>query len=178
MLTLPRSRVVRRIRVSIEACFHRASHPCDLQPFATSGRHRPRPLLHERDLLAGQLDQLLRRADRLHDPQVAKVVEQVRIELFHVVPAVDAVGATVRWYVDRRDTLAAKIESRLGDPFDYDAEAEGIRVLDRYTFRVTLGVANPRFIYLMADPVYFGAVARELRERNFMKIVSLASEVV
>ena len=39
-----------------------------------------------------------------------------------VVPAVDAVGATVRWYVDRRDTLAAKIESRLGDPFDYDAE--------------------------------------------------------
>jgi ABC-type transport system substrate-binding protein len=49
-------------------------------------------------------------------------------------------------------------------PFDYDAEAEGIRALDRYTLRVTLGVANPRFVYLMADPVYFGAVAREVVE--------------
>jgi ABC-type transport system substrate-binding protein len=49
-------------------------------------------------------------------------------------------------------------------PFDYDAPVEGIRALDRYTFRVTLGVANPRFVYLLADPVYFGAVAREVVE--------------
>jgi ABC-type transport system substrate-binding protein len=49
-------------------------------------------------------------------------------------------------------------------PFDYDAEVEGIRALDRYTLRVTLGVPNPRFIYLMADPTFFGAVAREVVE--------------
>jgi ABC-type transport system substrate-binding protein len=50
-------------------------------------------------------------------------------------------------------------------PFDYDTEVEGLRALDRYTLRVVLGVANPRFVWLMADPVYFGAVAREVVER-------------
>ena len=49
-------------------------------------------------------------------------------------------------------------------PFDYDTEVEGLRTLDRYTLRVTLGIANPRFTLLMADPVYFGAVAREVVE--------------
>jgi len=49
-------------------------------------------------------------------------------------------------------------------PFDYDAEAEGARVLDRYTFCVTLGVSNPRFVYVLADPVFTGAVAREVVE--------------
>jgi len=49
-------------------------------------------------------------------------------------------------------------------PFDYDAPVEGVRALDRYTLRVTLGVPNPRFVYLMADPTYFGAVAREVVE--------------
>ena len=47
-------------------------------------------------------------------------------------------------------------------PFDYDAPVEGVRALDRYTLRVTLGMPNPRFVYLMADPTYFGAVAREV----------------
>jgi ABC-type transport system substrate-binding protein len=50
-------------------------------------------------------------------------------------------------------------------PFNYDTEVEGIRALDRYTFRITLAQANPHFIYLMADPVIFGAVAREVVER-------------
>ena len=49
-------------------------------------------------------------------------------------------------------------------PFAYDTEVEGIRTLDRFTLRVTLGVPNPRFTYLMADPVFFGAVAREVVE--------------
>jgi ABC-type transport system substrate-binding protein len=49
-------------------------------------------------------------------------------------------------------------------PFDYDAQAEGVRTLDRYTFRVTLGVSNPRFVYVLADPVFTGAVAREVVE--------------
>ena len=55
------------------------------------------------------------------------------------------------------------IKSR--QPFDYDSQVEGIRALDRYTYRVTLGVPNPRFIYQLADPVYCGAVAREVVER-------------
>ena len=50
-------------------------------------------------------------------------------------------------------------------PFDYDTEVEGVRALDRYTLRVRLGVADPRFVYLLADPVYMGAVTREVVER-------------
>jgi ABC-type transport system substrate-binding protein len=50
-------------------------------------------------------------------------------------------------------------------PFDYDAPVEGARVLDKYTYRLTLGVPNPRFLYTLADPVYCGAVAREVVER-------------
>jgi len=49
-------------------------------------------------------------------------------------------------------------------PFDYDSEAEGLRALDRYTFQLVIGEADPRFIYRFADPVYFGAVAREVVE--------------
>ncbi|HET9978191.1 MAG TPA: ABC transporter substrate-binding protein [Burkholderiaceae bacterium] len=49
-------------------------------------------------------------------------------------------------------------------PFDYDAEVEGVRALDRYTLRITLGVSNPRFVYVLADPVFTGAVAREVVE--------------
>jgi ABC-type transport system substrate-binding protein len=47
-------------------------------------------------------------------------------------------------------------------PFDYDTEVEGIRALDRYTFRVQLGEPDPRFIYRLADSVIMGAVAREV----------------
>jgi ABC-type transport system substrate-binding protein len=50
-------------------------------------------------------------------------------------------------------------------PFDYDAPVEGLRVLDRYTLRITLGVPNPRFVYTLADPMFCGAVAREVVER-------------
>jgi ABC-type transport system substrate-binding protein len=49
-------------------------------------------------------------------------------------------------------------------PFDYDAEVDGLRTLDRFTFRVTLGVPNPRFIHVLADPVSTGAIAREVVE--------------
>jgi ABC-type transport system substrate-binding protein len=47
-------------------------------------------------------------------------------------------------------------------PFDYDAEVEGLKALDRYTFRLVLGEPNPRFVYLLADPAIAGAVAREV----------------
>ncbi|WP_326541096.1 ABC transporter substrate-binding protein [Pseudorhodoferax sp.] len=50
-------------------------------------------------------------------------------------------------------------------PFDYDREVEGLRAPDRYTLRITLGVPDPRFVYLFADAVMMGAVAREVVER-------------
>jgi ABC-type transport system substrate-binding protein len=49
-------------------------------------------------------------------------------------------------------------------PFDYDTEVEGARALDRHTLRITLGVSDPRFIYLLAFPQTIGAVAREVVE--------------
>jgi ABC-type transport system substrate-binding protein len=49
-------------------------------------------------------------------------------------------------------------------PFDYDTVVEGLRTLDRFTFRLTLGDDDPRFIYRFADPVVMGAVAREVVE--------------
>jgi ABC-type transport system substrate-binding protein len=49
-------------------------------------------------------------------------------------------------------------------PFDYDSRTEGVHALDRYTLRITLGVPDPRFIYMLAAPQNFGAVAREVVE--------------
>ncbi len=49
-------------------------------------------------------------------------------------------------------------------PFDYDAPVEGLRVLDRYTFQVRLGVATPRFLYNFTDGSFIGALAREVVE--------------
>jgi ABC-type transport system substrate-binding protein len=51
-----------------------------------------------------------------------------------------------------------------GTRFDYDAPVPGLRATDRYTFVVQLGVANPRFVYTLASPGVFGAVAREVVE--------------
>ena len=50
-------------------------------------------------------------------------------------------------------------------PFDYDAHTEGLHALDRYSFRVVLGVPDPRFVYLFTAPQTTGAVAREVVER-------------
>jgi len=55
------------------------------------------------------------------------------------------------------------IQSR--KPFDYDTETPGLRALDRYTLRLQLGVADPRFIWRFADNVLMGAVAREVVEK-------------
>jgi len=49
-------------------------------------------------------------------------------------------------------------------PFDYDREVEGIRALDRYTFRVRLAAPNPRFVFQFALPGLTGAMAREVVE--------------
>lgn len=63
--------------------------------------------------------------------------------------------------------LAALRERALrGAPFDYDTPAAGLRALDRYTLRVELGVPDPRFVYRMAEPGLWGAVAREVVEHH------------
>jgi ABC-type transport system substrate-binding protein len=49
-------------------------------------------------------------------------------------------------------------------PFDYDREVEGLKALDRYTFRVTLADPAPRFLYLFTDGSFTGALAREAVE--------------
>ena len=51
-----------------------------------------------------------------------------------------------------------------GAPFDYDREVDGIRALDRYTFRIRLGEPSPRFHLYLADNSFLGAVAREVAE--------------
>ncbi|HEU0202397.1 MAG TPA: ABC transporter substrate-binding protein [Burkholderiaceae bacterium] len=49
--------------------------------------------------------------------------------------------------------------------FPYDTEVEGIRALDRYTFRMTLADTAPHFIETFATTDLFGAVAREVVEK-------------
>ncbi len=53
---------------------------------------------------------------------------------------------------------------RSGDPFDYGREVEGLRALDRYTLRVKLATPDPRFHHQFANPLYTGALAREVVE--------------
>jgi ABC-type transport system substrate-binding protein len=49
-------------------------------------------------------------------------------------------------------------------PFDYDTPVDGIRALDRYTFRVKLAQPSPRFLYNFVAGGLAGAVAREVVE--------------
>jgi len=49
-------------------------------------------------------------------------------------------------------------------PFDYDREVEGIRALDRYSFRVRLARPGPRLAWLFAQNGTTGALAREVVE--------------
>lgn len=56
-------------------------------------------------------------------------------------------------------------------PFDYDRVVEGLKTLDRYTFQIKLGVADPRFVYQFSDAGFLGAVAREVVEFYGEKIM-------
>ncbi len=58
-----------------------------------------------------------------------------------------------------------------GGRFDYDAEVEGVRALDRYTLRVRLGESSPRFFQYFADNSFMGALAREVCEANDEKTI-------
>ena len=51
-----------------------------------------------------------------------------------------------------------------GGKFDYDREVEGLRAIDRYTFRVVLKEPKPTFIYDLAYCNLSCAVAREVIE--------------
>ncbi|MDT7833783.1 ABC transporter substrate-binding protein [Aquabacterium sp. OR-4] len=59
--------------------------------------------------------------------------------------------------------MAALRERALRDkaPFDYDSQVEGLRTLDRYTLRFTLGAPDPRFPFMLAT-VYCSPIAREV----------------
>ena len=58
-----------------------------------------------------------------------------------------------------------------GAKFNYDRTAPGLLTLDRYTFQIKLGNANPRLADLLADSSILGAVAREVVEANGDKIM-------
>lgn len=64
----------------------------------------------------------------------------------------------------RKELIAAK------KPFDYDREVEGLKVLDRYTFQIKLGLPAPRFLYNLTDGSFFGALAREVVEHYGDKV--------
>ncbi|MDN3918985.1 ABC transporter substrate-binding protein [Roseateles violae] len=65
----------------------------------------------------------------------------------------------------RKELMAAK------KPFDYDRPVEGLQLLDRYSFRVKLGIGDPRFINQFADSAFLGALAREVVEHYGDKIM-------
>ncbi len=56
--------------------------------------------------------------------------------------------------------------ARKAGTFDYDAPLEGLRVLDRYTLRITLNEPFYNFIYNLADCRVSCAVAREVVEHH------------
>jgi len=58
----------------------------------------------------------------------------------------------------RKELMAQK------KPFDYDREVEGLRALDRYTFRIVLARPDPRFLHHFTDGSVTGALAREVVE--------------
>ncbi|HYR36164.1 MAG TPA: ABC transporter substrate-binding protein [Burkholderiales bacterium] len=52
-----------------------------------------------------------------------------------------------------------------GGKFDYDREVEGVKAIDRYTYRVTFNEPNPNFVYSLASNCNLTcAVAREVIE--------------
>jgi ABC-type transport system substrate-binding protein len=70
-------------------------------------------------------------------------------------------GLEVLDILGMNELRAAAIKS---GKFDYNTEVDGLRALDRYTLRITLGKADPRFNLTLADPSLMGAVAREVIE--------------
>jgi ABC-type transport system substrate-binding protein len=66
------------------------------------------------------------------------------------------------WVVGAAEAAAA---ARKANRFDYDAPIEGLKAIDRYTFRVRLKAPNHVFIYTFADCRVACAVAREVAQQ-------------
>ena len=59
---------------------------------------------------------------------------------------------------------ALREQALKGGKFDYDREVEGLKALDRYTFRVVLTEPTPNFLYYLTYCNLMCAVAREVIE--------------
>ena len=60
-----------------------------------------------------------------------------------VLPAVEAIGETARWYAANRPEPGGEIEQRLGDPFDYEAEDRLIDAVGEATALLRRAVERP-----------------------------------
>jgi peptide/nickel transport system substrate-binding protein len=70
------------------------------------------------------------------------------------------------YLLDRRvvGMSALREQALKGGKFDYDREVEGLKALDRYTWRVTLSEPTPNFLYYLTYCNLTCAVAREVIE--------------
>jgi large subunit ribosomal protein L14 len=104
------------------------------------------------------------------------------------VRCIKVLGGTHRRYASLGDVVVASVRKALpGSELKPGSIVKGVIVRVRKSTRREDGsyVRFDRNALVIVDPDgnpkgtrIFGAVARELRERNFMKIVSLAQEVV
>jgi large subunit ribosomal protein L14 len=104
------------------------------------------------------------------------------------VRCIKVLGGTHRRYASLGDVVVAAVRKALpGSELKPGSIVKGVIVRVRKSTRRPDGsyVRFDRNALVIVDPEgnpkgtrIFGAVARELRERNFMKIVSLAQEVV
>jgi ABC-type transport system substrate-binding protein len=70
------------------------------------------------------------------------------------------------YLLDKRVVGMSALRERAlkGGKFDYDREVEGLKALDRYTWRVTLSEPTPNFLYYLTYCNLTCAVAREVIE--------------
>lgn len=104
------------------------------------------------------------------------------------VRCIKILGGTHRRYATLGDVVVASVQKALpGSEVKSGTVVKGVVVRVKKATRRNDGsyVRFDRNALVLIDPEgnpkgtrIFGAVARELRERNFMKIISLASEVV
>jgi large subunit ribosomal protein L14 len=105
-----------------------------------------------------------------------------------LVQCIKVLGGTHRRYATLGDVVVASVKKALpGSEVKPGTVVKGVIVRVRKNTRRTDGsyVRFDQNALVLIDPEgnpkgtrIFGAVARELREKNFMKIVSLAQEVV
>ncbi|HXM82714.1 MAG TPA: ABC transporter substrate-binding protein [Burkholderiales bacterium] len=77
------------------------------------------------------------------------------------------------YIIDKRvvGMSALREQALAGGKFDYDREVEGLRALDRYTFRITLSEPTPNMLHYLTYCNLVCAVAREVVEAYGDKIM-------